>query len=166
MLFAQIHEKLEAFTLEKTPSKGELIHELAAGTRTLIEETEKNSLKGEIPVCCTVPKELLQDFNDRIVYAYYPGGMSEAIADLMHAAIQRKGPKAKHPFAEKRQFHIPRSVFILYNLPPGEWDKLKEWKEKGEDVCAFTSGERRGGEVMLLNQTRLNKLHAEEQKGA
>lgn len=152
--------------MEKTTSQGELIHELATQTQKLLEETEKRGLKGEVLVCCSVSKKLLQDFNDRIVYAYYPGGISEAVSDLMRAAIRKKGPKAKDPFVEHRHFSIPGSVFILFTLPPGEWDKLKEWREKHEDVYAFTSGERRGGEVMLMNQTRLNRFQAEELKGA
>lgn len=152
--------------MEKATNQTELLHELAAGTRKLIEEEGKNSLKGEVVVCCSVPKELLQDFNDRVVYAYYPGGVSQAVTDLMRAAVQKTGPKAKHPFVEHRHFSIPRSVFILFALPPGEWDKLKEWRDKDEQVYASTSGLRAGGEVILMNQTRLNRFQAEKLKGA
>lgn len=152
---------MEKSELKEVTSKGELLHELAAGTRKVLEETEKRGLKGEALICCTVSKELLQEFQDRVVYAYYPGGIDEAVTDLMRAAVRKTGPKAKHPFAEKRQFHIPRSVFILFTLPPGKWDKLKEWRHKDEDVCASTSGERAKGEVILINVTRLNKLSAE-----
>jgi hypothetical protein len=150
--------------LEKATYQGELIHELAAETRKLIEETGKNSLKGEAVVCCTVPKDLLQDFNNRVVYAYYPGGMSQAITDLMRAALQKLGPKAKHPFVEKRHFNIPRSVFILFTLPPGEWTKLKEWRDKDEQVYALTC-DRASGEVFLINSTRLDRLQVKKLKG-
>ncbi|MGD0496088.1 MAG: hypothetical protein ABSB28_08605 [Candidatus Bathyarchaeia archaeon] len=83
----------------------------------------------------------------------------------MRAAVQKKGPKIKDPFVEKRHFDIPRSVFILFTLPPGEWDKLEEWRDKDEDVCASTSGMRAGGEVILMNVTRLNALQAEKLSG-
>lgn len=147
-------------------TRSKVLHELSQEIRGLEAEAHERSLKGEVPVCCTVPKELAQDFQDRVVYPYYPGGISEAVADLMRAAVRKTGPKAEHPFAEKRQLNIPRSVFILFNLPPGEWDKLKEWRAKGEDVWASTSGERAGGEVILMNQTRLNRLQIEKLEGA
>ncbi|MGB8781046.1 MAG: hypothetical protein WCD81_10415 [Candidatus Bathyarchaeia archaeon] len=152
--------------MEKQTSQSDLVHEVAAGTRRLIEEAEKNSLKGEALVCCTVSKDLLQDFQDRVVYPHYPGGISEAVSHLMRAAVQKTGPKAKHPFVEHREFHIPRSAFILFTLPPGEWDKLKEWTHKHEDIFVSTSGERSAGEVILINETRLDRLQVEKLQGA
>jgi hypothetical protein len=73
----------------------ELLDTLATEARKLIEEAKNRDLKGEALVCCTVPKELLQEFQDRVVVSYYPGGISEAVADLIRAAVLKKQKKLR-----------------------------------------------------------------------
>jgi hypothetical protein len=40
-----------------------------------------------------VPSELVKDFSDKIVKPYYPGGISQAIKDLMKKAVEKEKTK-------------------------------------------------------------------------
>ena len=145
----------------------ELLHQIADEARKMFEEERNRDLRGEALVCCTIPKQLLQEFQDHVVLSYYPGGISEAVADLIHTAVLKKRPKTKHPFYDgPRHFGIPRSCFIIFTLTPSEWGKLKEWTDKHEQVYTCPAGLRAEGEVFLMNQTRLDRRHSKEAKEA
>ena len=42
-----------------------------------------------------VPAELLQEFSEKILKPYYPGGISVAIKDLMRKAVKEQRQKEK-----------------------------------------------------------------------
>lgn len=44
-----------------------------------------------------IPASLLSEFSDRIVKPYYPGGISQAIKDLMNKAIEKEKEKKELP---------------------------------------------------------------------
>jgi hypothetical protein len=74
----------------------ELLDRIIDEFRKLLEEGRNRELKGEALVCLTVPKELLQEFQDDVVAPYYPqGDISEAVAGLMRAAVLKKQKKLK-----------------------------------------------------------------------
>jgi len=42
-----------------------------------------------------IPSELVKEFSEKIVRPHYPGGISQAIKDLMRKAIKDEKEKAK-----------------------------------------------------------------------
>ena len=43
-----------------------------------------------------VPSELVKEFSTRIVKPYYPGGISQAIEDLMRKAVRKEKEKSRY----------------------------------------------------------------------
>jgi hypothetical protein len=136
----------------ETPTR--VLHELAEETRRLDQQAHSARLKGQVHVCCTVPKDLLEEFIDRVARSYYPRGLDEAVEGLMRKALLQVGPKPEDPFAERRHFSIPRRCFILTTLPGAEHRKLQEWNRRHDDVVVGTGSR---GEVWLMNQSELAK---------
>jgi hypothetical protein len=117
--------------------------------------------EAQAEIVCTVPKELLEEFQERVASSYYPGGLSEAVSDVMKKALLERGPKPEHPFGERRQIKIPRSSFILFTLPPDEHEKLQRWKKTWDRIEVFPGSR---GEVWLMNETmRDQQLPKEEE---
>jgi hypothetical protein len=52
--------------------QAKVIHEAAVGFPGKKEEASQRSLKGEAPISCVIPKDLLEEFEDRIVQSYCP----------------------------------------------------------------------------------------------
>jgi len=40
-----------------------------------------------------IPSELIEEFSEKIVKPYYPGGISQAIKDLMKKAVEKEKEK-------------------------------------------------------------------------
>jgi hypothetical protein len=142
------------------PRTGQVLHELAgevAGeVRRLQQEAREKESRGQAEITCTIPKELLEDFIKRVCALYYPGGLSQAVSDMMNKALLERGPKPEHPFADGVKFYIPRSDFILFTLPESEHKKLVEWK-KIQDRIEVAPGSR--CEVLLMNETRRERAY-------
>jgi hypothetical protein len=60
-----------------------------------------------------------------------------------------------------RKWHIPRSTFILFALPMEEWQKLKKWRADNDSYFVDTLS---NGEVIILNETKMDKRRAEKGK--
>jgi hypothetical protein len=145
----------------ETPT--EEIHQLAEGAGRILEEAHSARLKGQAQVCCTLPKEVLEEFMDRVARAYYPRGLDEAVEGLMRKALLEAGPKSKpeQSFVKHRYFDIPRRCFILTMLPGAEHKKLEEWNRRHDDVVVGTGSK---GEVWIMNESELAKWRQQQQR--
>jgi hypothetical protein len=107
-----------------------------------------------VDIDVNIPEDLLKKFDILVVKS---GDRSEAIRNLILAEVLKR--RGKDKFVNKRHFSIPKSSFILFALPSHEWDKLVEWKKKGQPIEISPAP---NGEVFLLNEAGLAKWSAKK----
>lgn len=69
---------------------------------------------------------------------------------LLESEVNRKFNK----YFDGRKWFIPKNTFIVSALPKEQWSKLREWRDKDDRVTIDTM---KDGEILILNQTRLDK---------
>ena len=75
---------------------------------------------------------------------------SKLANQLLESEINRKFNK----FFNGRKWAIPKNTFIVSALPKEQWSKLRKWRDKDDLVTIDTM---KDGEILILNQTRLDK---------
>lgn len=75
-------------------------------------------------------------------------------SQLANKLLEEEMNRKYYKFFNGRKWTIPRSTFIVFALPHEEWQKLKEWKNKGHHITVDCM---RDNEVLILNQTKLDE---------
>ena len=84
---------------------------------------------------------------------------------IKHAVDRFYGGKPfdKEVFFKGRKWFIPRSCFIVFALPYEEHNKLSKWVKRKDKIHILATA---NNEVIILNETKLNKWEARKHSKA